>query len=77
MDEGFEVIKACSGREGLQKIFSEQQSDILILDLVMPEINGFDIISSLRANVRTKDIPLIVYTAGELTENNLEELNTS
>ncbi len=74
--DGFEVIKAYSGREGLQKLFSEQQPDILILDLIMPEINGFDIISSMRANVRTKDIPLIVCTSGELTEKNLEELNS-
>ena len=74
--EGFEVIKAYSGREGLQKLFSEQQPDILILDLMMPEISGFDIISSLRADVRTKDIPLIVCTSGELTEKNLEELNS-
>jgi PAS domain S-box-containing protein len=72
--EGFEVIKAYSGREGLQKLFSELP-DILILDLMMPEISGFDIISSLRADVRTKDIPLIVCTSGELIEKNLEALN--
>ena len=73
--EDFEVIKAYSGREGLQKLFSEPP-DILILDLMMPEISGFDIISSLRADVRTKDIPLIVCTSGELTEKNLEALNS-
>ncbi|AKB52923.1 Sensory transduction histidine kinase [Methanosarcina barkeri str. Wiesmoor] len=75
--EGFETIKAYSGRECLQKLFfSEQQPDILILDLMMPEISGFDIISSMRADVHTKDIPLIVCTSGELTEKNLEELNS-
>ncbi|WP_292376521.1 response regulator [Methanosarcina sp. UBA411] len=74
--EGYEAIKAYSGREGLQKLFSEPQPDILILDLMMPEINGFDVISSMRADVRTKDIPLIVCTSGELTEKNLEELNS-
>jgi len=74
--EGFEAIKAYSGREGLQKLFSEQRPDILILDLMMPEISGFDVISSMRADVRTKDIPLIVCTSGELTEKNLEELNS-
>ncbi|RXA18251.1 response regulator [Methanosarcina sp. MSH10X1] len=74
--EGFEVIKAYSGREGLQKLFSEQQPDILILDLMMPEVSGFDVVSSMRADVRTKDIPLIVCTSSELTEKNLEELNS-
>lgn len=73
--EGFEATKAYSGREGLQKLFSEPQPDILILDLMMSEINGFDVISSMRADVRTKDIPLIICTSGELTEKNLEELN--
>jgi PAS domain S-box-containing protein len=73
--EGFKAIKAHSGKEGLQKLFSEQP-DILILDLIMPEVSGFDVISSMRADVRTKDIPLIVCTSGELTEKNLEELNS-
>jgi PAS domain S-box-containing protein len=74
--EGFEVIKAYSGKEGFEKLFSEQLPNILILDLMMSEISGFDVISSLRSNVRTKDIPLIVCTSGELTEKNLEELNS-
>jgi CheY-like chemotaxis protein len=74
--EGFGAIKAYSGRKGLQKLFSEPQPDILILDLMMPEIGGFDIISSLRADIRTKGIPLIVCTSSELTEKNLEELNS-
>jgi CheY-like chemotaxis protein len=74
--ESFEAIKAYSGREGLQKLFSGRQPDILILDLIMPEISGFDVISSMRADVRTKYIPLVVCTSGELTEKNLEELNS-
>ncbi len=54
LDEGFEVIKAYSGREGLQKIFSEQQPDILILDLIMPEISGFDIYIQLEGKCTHK-----------------------
>ena len=73
--EGFEVTKAYGGKEGLQKLFSERQPDILILDLMMPETSGFDIISSMRADARTKDIPLIVCTSGEFTEKNIDELN--
>ena len=73
--EGFEVIKAYGGKEGLDRLFSEQQPDILILDLMMPEISGFEVISRMRADEKTKDIPLIVCTAGEFTEKNIEELN--
>lgn len=73
--EGFEIVKAYSGQAGLDKLFSEQQPDILILDLLMPEISGFEIISRLRDGEQTKDIPLIVCTAGEFTEKNIEKLN--
>ena len=73
--EGFEVTKAHGGKEGLEKLFSEQQPDILILDLMMPEVSGLDIISSLRADARTKDIPLIVCTSGDFTGKNIDELN--
>jgi len=73
--EGFEVTRAHGGKEGMQKLFSERQPDILILDLMMPEVSGFDIISRLRADARTKDIPLIVCTSGDFTEKNIDELN--
>ncbi len=73
--EGFEVVKAYGGQEGLDKLFFGQLPDILVLDLLMPEVSGFEIISRLRADEKTKNIPLIVCTAGEFTEKNLEELN--
>ncbi|MDD3245285.1 MAG: response regulator [Methanosarcina sp.] len=73
--EGFEVVKAYGGQEGLDMLFSEQQPDILILDLMMPGISGFEVISHMRADQQTKNIPLIVCTAGEFTEKNIEELN--
>ena len=72
--EGFEVLKAYGGQEGLERLFSEGP-DILILDLMMPDVSGFDVISRLRADPRLRDIPLIVCTAGEFDEKNIEELN--
>jgi CheY-like chemotaxis protein/two-component sensor histidine kinase len=73
--EGFEVTRASGGKDGLQKLFSDHQPDILILDLMMPEVSGFDIISGMRADERTKNIPLIVCTSREFTEKNIDELN--
>jgi len=73
--EGFDVVKAYGGQEGLDRLFSEQQPDLIILDLLMPDISGFEVISRMRAGEKTKDIPLIVCTAGEFTEKNIEELN--
>ncbi|MCQ1536993.1 response regulator [Methanosarcina sp. KYL-1] len=72
--EGFEVVKAYGGQDGMEKLFSVHP-DILILDLMMPEVSGFDVISSMREDLSTKDLPLIVCTAGEFTEKNIEELN--
>ncbi|MGV8077815.1 MAG: response regulator [Methanosarcina sp.] len=74
--EGFEVIKAYSGKEGLQKLFSEKQPDILIINLMMSKGSGFDVISSMKANISTKNIPFIVCTSGEFTEKNIEDLNS-
>jgi CheY-like chemotaxis protein len=74
--EGFEVIKAYSGKEGLQKLFSEKQPDILIINLLMSKGSGFDVISSMKANISTKNIPFIVCTSGEFTEKNIEDLNS-
>jgi PAS domain S-box-containing protein len=74
--EGFEVIKAYSGREGLKKLFSEKQPDVVILDLMTSCVSGFDVISSMRAHLSTKNVPLIVCTSGELTEKNIKELNS-
>lgn len=42
---------------------------------LLPDVSGFDVISSMREDPRTKDLPLIVCTAGEFTEKNIEELN--
>jgi CheY-like chemotaxis protein len=73
--EDFEVIRAHGGKEGMDKLFSESQPDILILDLMMPKVSGLDLILSLRMNARTKDIPLIVCTSGDFTGKDIDELN--
>lgn len=75
--EGFEVIKAYSGREGLNYLFSEKRPDVLILDLMISDVSGFDIISSMRADLNTKNVPIIVCASRELNEKNIIELNTN
>ncbi|HII02325.1 TPA: response regulator [Methanosarcinaceae archaeon] len=72
--EGFEVLKAYGGQEGLDRLFSDRP-DILILDLMMSDVSGFDVISHMRGDPGTRDVPLIVCTAGEFDEKNIEELN--
>ncbi len=59
--EGFEVSGSLTGQEGLNKI-SAEKPDLLILDLVLPGKNGFEVLSEIKLNPKTKGIPVIVIT---------------
>ena len=60
--KGYRVIGAGGGQEGLD-IVREQKPDLVLLDLMMPDIEGWDVFQQLRAQEETKDIPVIVVTA--------------
>lgn len=66
--EGFGVVKASSGEEGYN-VAVEVQPDLIILDLLMPDINGFEILRRLKRHPTTKGIPVIILTAKELTSD--------
>ena len=57
--EGYEVREASDGREALQYI-AENPPHIVILDLLMPEVDGFQVLEKLRADARTKNLPVVV-----------------
>lgn len=63
--EGFEVIKAYDGEMGIQKAISELP-DLILLDIMMPGVSGYDVCKTLSTNEYTKLIPVILLTA--LTE---------
>jgi len=60
--KGYEVIGAEGGREGLE-LMRRERPDLLLLDLMMPEMDGGDVFHQMRAEVELKDIPVIVVTA--------------
>ena len=62
----FEVRLANGGPAGLAAI-QAQKPHAIILDLMMPELDGFTLLETLRANAGLRDIPVIVFTAGDLT----------
>jgi threonine synthase len=62
----FEIFEATNGREAIELVRKELP-DLVILDLMMPEVNGFDVVEELRNNPETANIPVIVATAKELT----------
>ena len=53
---------AASGTEALQLI-EEEMPDLLIIDIMMPEINGLEVVAKLRASKATEDLPIIILTA--------------
>jgi len=59
---GYKVIEASNGIEALKKI-QISRPDIIISDIMMPEMDGFQFCRELRKNETLKDIPLIFYTA--------------
>jgi two-component system, sensor histidine kinase and response regulator len=56
--EGFEVITAYNGAEGLQQAYANLP-DVIVLDIVMPEMNGYQVCQKLQANEKTCGIPVI------------------
>ncbi len=59
---GFEVLPAYDGEEALEKV-KEYNPDMIILDIMMPKINGFDVCRKLKLDQNYKDIPIIMLTA--------------
>ncbi|MBN1303776.1 MAG: response regulator [Anaerolineales bacterium] len=59
---GFEVDGAAGGTEGLQKI-RELLPDLVLLDLMMPDMDGWEVYQQMKADNKTRDIPVIVVTA--------------
>jgi len=59
---GFEVVGAAGGKEGLEKV-RQNQPDLVLLDLMMPDMDGWEVYQQMKADEKTKDIPVIVVTA--------------
>ncbi|HBH17408.1 MAG TPA: DNA-binding response regulator, partial [Cyanobacteria bacterium UBA9579] len=59
---GFYIDSANDGLNGLQKA-QQNNYDLIILDVMMPKMNGFEVCKNLRTSARTKDIPIILLTA--------------
>ncbi|MCA1961897.1 MAG: response regulator [Desulfomonile sp.] len=70
------VIEARSGEEGLAKAVGEKP-DVITLDLVMPEMSGFEVLTRLKADPRTAHIPVIIVTSKILDEEQRRELAKS
>jgi|SRR3990172_3320225 len=59
--DGYEVSIALGGREGLEKIKSARP-DLILLDIMMPEPDGMEVLERIKSDPETKDIPVVVLT---------------
>jgi two-component system alkaline phosphatase synthesis response regulator PhoP/two-component system response regulator VicR len=60
--QGYEVVTAYNGRECLEKVASDKP-DLIVLDLMMPEMTGFEVLEELKKDPETQNIPVIMLTA--------------
>lgn len=73
--EGFDVLTASNGVKGIAKVIQDKP-DLIILDLLMPGMSGFDVVKTLQQHPLAKDIPIIICTMKELTAKDIEMLNS-
>jgi two-component system, OmpR family, alkaline phosphatase synthesis response regulator PhoP len=70
--EGYEVLQAQDGRQGLQQAL-DQELDLLVLDLMLPELNGYEVLKELRE--RGRDIPVVLLSAKGAEQDKILGLN--
>ena len=59
---GYDVTVAQDGQEAVQKATAEPP-DVIVMDMLMPKMDGFQVASAIRQNPKTKDIPILAATA--------------
>jgi signal transduction histidine kinase/CheY-like chemotaxis protein len=69
-----EIFRAFGGREAIE-IARRELPDLIVLDLIMPDVNGFDVVDALNTDAATADIPVMVVTASAITAAERARLN--
>ena len=72
--DGWTVCEAENGRVGLERL-AENRPDLILLDLMMPEMDGFEFVAELRRHAEWKGIPVVVVTARDITREDRVRLN--
>ncbi len=72
--QGFRVLKAYNGRQCIEMALLHHPG-LIVLDLMMPEMDGFAVVSELRSDPGATDIPIVVFTGKDLTAENRQWLN--
>jgi CheY-like chemotaxis protein len=72
---GYRAHAAFNGRNGLDWLANHPTPSLILLDLMMPEMDGFEFLRELRKQPAYMDVPIIVVTAKELTEDDIRILS--
>jgi adenylate cyclase len=72
--KGYSVVTATSGAEALQQVAAENP-DLVLLDVVMPDMSGYEVCRQIRANAGTAILPVVMVTALDPTEERIKGLN--
>jgi len=59
-EAGFSVEVASDGEEGLRKLLNEEKFDLLVLDIVLPQVDGWEILKKIKSNEKLKDLKVVV-----------------
>ena len=65
----YKVMAAINGAQALKAAHSEKPPSLILLDIMMPEMDGYEVIAQLKADEQTRDIPVIFVTAMESDED--------
>ncbi len=73
IQEGYEVVIAKDGVEGLKKV-KEQMPDVILLDIIMPKMGGFEVMKELQKDEKFSNIPIIIISnSGQPVELDLDQ----
>jgi signal transduction histidine kinase/CheY-like chemotaxis protein len=72
-DTPYTLAEAATGPEGI-RLAREQSPDLIFLDFVLPDMTAFDVLDELKADPRTRDIPIILHTSRQLQEDERQRL---
>ena len=72
--EGWKITEAEHGRAALERL-AERPADVIVLDLIMPEMDGFQFVAELRSRADWRGIPVLVVTARDLSDGDRRRLN--
>ena len=68
-EEGLEVVEAEDGREALDHLRRDPPFDLVVLDVMMPFVDGYEVVKQMREDERLRAVPVIISTANRTTQD--------